>query len=88
MTKQSPTTAPVTSSVIQPPSLNFSTAVITRIVAHSAKPTTNSAALRIQRGAVLRSAMLLRAMPNIDSENVRNTLMLYMTTSLPTSPPV
>ena len=88
MTKHSPTTSAVTTSVSQPPSPNFSNTVMARIVAHRTKPTTNTAAFRIHPGITRRSAKVLRAMANSDSEKVRNTLMLYMTTIFPTSPRV
>ena len=80
----------VTTSVSQPPSVNFSATVITRMTAHSKNPTTKVAMRRAQvpKDVWRRSANVLRAMPNSDSEKVRNTLMLYMTTSLPTSPAV
>ena len=57
-----------------------------RIVTHRRNPEANSANLRFQCGRSLRSWISIFAMPNIEIENVRKTLMLYITTSCRTSP--
>ena len=53
---------------------------------HSGKPAANSGKRRFHSGRVVRCCRQKRSMANMDSENVRNTLMLYMTTRWPTSP--
>ena len=76
---------PVTAIVSQPPSSNFSYTVMQRIVAQSRKPSRKSSAWRIQRGRS-REPTHSFSIPNIESEKVTKTLMLYITTRRRTSP--
>ena len=80
------TRSPVTTSVSQPPTANFSTLVTMRIVTHSARPTRWTGRCWNQSACSLRCWIQKRAIPRFESENVRNTLIEYMTTSFSTSP--
>jgi len=68
-------------SVSHAPSPVFSTTVTMRIVAHNTKPTAKSAISRRRPGSLRLVRNARRSMPNIDSEKVMKTLMLYSTTS-------
>src|SRR5262245_27005933 len=59
-----------------------------RIDRHSVAPKTNSSQRRRHSGFFPRSSYQCRAIPIIDNENVRNTLIEYITPSAETSPPV
>ena len=78
----------VTSTVIQPPAVNFSTTVMARIVTQSASVVAKST-IRLRHSARRRRCRTQkRSMAAIDSEKVRNTLMEYITIRCPTSPRV
>src|SRR5262245_55054744 len=88
MAKQSITHMPVTNSVRQPPTSNFSTTVTDRMARHMIEPHRNRTNRRRHNGLVWRTSYQCRHMPIIDSENVTNTLMAYMTKSADVLPPV
>ena len=73
-------------SVSQPPSPNFSTLVTMRMVTQSARPTRCTGRCRAQSACSLRFWIQKRVIPRFESENVRNTLIEYMTTSFSTLP--
>ena len=73
-------------SVSHPPSANFSKQVTMRIVTQSASPMRCTGRWRSQSLCFFRSVIQKRLMPRFESENVRNTLIEYMTTSFDTSP--
>jgi hypothetical protein len=72
--------------VSQPPTANFTTLVTMRMVTQRARPTRCTGRWRAQSLCSLRFWIQKRAIPRFDSENVRNTLMEYMTTSFSTLP--
>ena len=77
---------PVTTRVIHPPSRNFSMTVMVRIVTHRRKLTRKRAILQPQSRCWLRVCQVWRSMASIESENVRKTLIEYMTTISSTFP--
>lgn len=82
------TSAAVIPSVSQPPSGNFSMTVTKRIVEHRPNATVKSLVRCFTSACFRRDLMLERSMANVEREKVRKTLMLYITTSCRTSPPV
>src|SRR3954453_1149167 len=88
MAKQSMTTKPVLTRVTHPPCVNFSITVTSRITTQSTKATTCAGRWCHQSECERRSRIQYRIMARLERENVRNTLIEYMTTSLVTSPRV
>lgn len=76
----------VTTSVIHPPTKNFSMTTTTRMVRHKARPMTWMGRCFHQSWCSLRCVTQKRAIPRFDSEKVTKTLIEYMTTSFEMSP--
>ena len=75
-------------TVIQPPSVNFSRVVTARMLRHSTSPMPWMASWRFQRGSLRALRDQWRAMPSWVSEKVMKTLIEYITTSVVMSPRV
>ncbi len=85
---QAPARTPVTTSVTQPPSPNFTTEVTARMSAVTRVPSPASTMRRRQCASVRRTCHQWRTMPSCESVNVMNTLIEYMTISTLTEPRV
>src|SRR5260370_424113 len=86
MAKQRESNAPVASSVNQPPCVNRSEIMITRMVTQSVPPTMWIQMWLFQSGCLLRVVIQYRIIATWVSENVRKTLIEYITTSASTAP--